>query len=377
MIGETISHYKILEKLGEGGMGVVYKAEDTKLKRIAALKFLPPELSRDSEAKERFIYEAQTASALDHNNICTIYEIDETNYGQMFIAMAYYECETLKEKIERGPLKLEEALNIAVQIAQGLAKAHEQGIVHRNIEHANAHVTKDDVVKILDFGLAKLGGQAKLTKEGTTLGTVAYMSPEQACGEEIDHRTDIWSLGVVLYEIITGQLPFKGEYEQAVVYSILNVDPEPITGMRAGVPMELERITNKALAKSPDERYQHADEMLTDLRSLSKGLETAVITQTAKVDKNEPKKEWFARISILFGIVLLLALVFLFLRPHLFKPMLVSEPTPIAVISFENQTGDKTYDCLCKAIPNLLITSLEQSRYLCVTTWERMYDLLK
>ncbi len=229
MVGKTISHYKILEKLGGGGMGVVYKAEDTKLKRTVALKFLPQDLSRDDESKERFIHEAQAASALDHNNICTIYEIDETDDGQMFIAMACYDGETLKKKIERGPFKLEDAIDISLQISEGLSKAHEKEIVHRDLKPANVMLTKDGVVKILDFGLAKLRGQTKLTKVGTTLGTAPYMSPEQARGEEVDNRTDVFSLGVLLYEMLTGQLPFKGDYHEAIIYSILNEDQEPLT----------------------------------------------------------------------------------------------------------------------------------------------------
>ncbi|MBL7075535.1 protein kinase, partial [candidate division KSB1 bacterium] len=279
MIGKTISHYKILEKLGEGGMGVVYKAEDIKLKRTVALKFLPPELTRDEETKERFIHEAQAASALQHNNVSTIHEIDETDEGQMFICMDYYEGETLKDKIKHGPLKIEEALNIAVQVAKGLEKAHEQGIVHRDIKPANIMITNDGVVKIVDFGLAKLAGQTGLTRNDTTMGTVSYMSPEQTRGEGVDHRTDIWSLGVVLYEMITGQLPFKGEYEQAVIYSILNEDPEPVKALRTGIPMELERILNKALLKNAGERYQLVDKMLDDMRWLQKSLEIGIIEQ--------------------------------------------------------------------------------------------------
>jgi len=240
LIGKTILHYKILEKLGEGGMGVVYKAEDTKLKRTVALKFLPPELTRDPEAKQRFIHEAQAASALQHNNVSTIHEIDESDEGQMFICMDYYEGETLKDKIQRGPLKLKEAIDTAIQIAEGLARAHEESIVHRDIKPANIIVTKRDVVKIVDFGLAKLAEGVKLTKTGTTLGTAAYMSPEQTSGQKVDHRSDIWSLGVVLYEMIAGQLPFKGEYEQVVSYAIVHEEPEPMTGLRTGVPMELD-----------------------------------------------------------------------------------------------------------------------------------------
>ena len=185
MIGTTISHYKILEKLGEGGMGVVYKAEDTKLDRFVALKFLPRHLSQSEEEKKRFIHEAKAASALDHNNICTIHEIDETEDGQMFIAMASYDGESLKEKIERGPMAIDEAIDVATQISQGLAKAHSKEIIHRDIKPANLLITEDDVVKIVDFGLAKLAGRTMLTKEGTTLGTASYMSPEQTQGTEV------------------------------------------------------------------------------------------------------------------------------------------------------------------------------------------------
>ena len=266
--GSTIAgKYQILEELGRGGMGVVYKAKDTKLKRTVALKFLSPELTRDLEAKERFIHEAQAASALDHPNICTVHEIDEDD-GQMFIAMAYVDGQSLREKIKQGPLKLDEALSIAIKVAEGLYEAHEKGIVHRDIKSANIMVAAKGQAKIMDFGVAKLAGRTKFTRIGTTMGTVAYMSPEQARAEKVDYRTDIWSLGVMLYEMVTGQLPFKGDHEQAVVYSILNEEPEPMTGLRTGVPMELERIVAKMLAKDPGARYQHVDEVPVDLRTI-------------------------------------------------------------------------------------------------------------
>ena len=270
MIDKTISHYKIIEEIGRGGMGVVYKAEDTKLKRTVALKFLPPAFSLDPDAKSRFIQEAQAASALQQNNICTIHDIDETDDGQMFICMDYYEGKTLNQKIKSGPVKIKDAIEIAIQIAQGLARAHERGIVHRDIKPANIMVTKDGIAKILDFGLAKLAGQARLTKTGTTTGTAAYMSPEQTRGEDVDHRTDIWSLGTVLYEMVTGQLPFKGDYEQAVVYSIMNEDPEPMTGLRTGVPVEIDRIVKKCIEKNPAERYQTTGDLVADLRHLQR-----------------------------------------------------------------------------------------------------------
>jgi len=270
MIGQIISHYRILQKLGGGGMGVVYRAEDTRVKRTVGLKFLPPELTLDEEAKTRLVREAQAASALQHDNICTIHDIDETPDGQLFIAMDFYEGETLKKRIERGPLPIDIAVDIAMQVARGLAKAHEAEMVHRDIKPANIMVTKEGEAKIVDFGLAKLAGQTKLTKAGSTVGTVAYMSPEQARGEEVDARTDIWSLGVVMYEMITGQLPFKSEYPDAALYSILNEESEPLTGLRTGVPMELERIVNKCLEKKPADRYQHLTDLLVDLRHLKK-----------------------------------------------------------------------------------------------------------
>jgi len=249
-------------------MGVVYKAQDLRLDRPVALKFLPPDLTRDPEAKQRFIHEARAASALDHQNICVVHDIGETDDGRIFIVMAYYEGETLKKKIERAPLKIDEAVDIAIQVAQGLTRAHEHGIIHRDIKPANIMITADGVGKIVDFGLAKLSGRTMLTKTGSTLGTAAYMSPEQARGEPADYRTDIWSLGVVLYEMLTGRRPFEAEYENALLYSIMNAEPQPITGLRTGVPMELERVISKCMAKTREARYQHADELIVDLRSI-------------------------------------------------------------------------------------------------------------
>ncbi len=205
MIGQTISHYKILEKIGGGGLGVVYKAQDLKLDRFVALKFLPPHLTANDDEKQRFIHEAKAASALQHNNICAIHEIDETDDAQIFICMDYYEGKTLNKRIKDKPLSIEETIDIAIQIAHGLAKAHEKEIVHRDIKPANIMLTADGIVKILDFGLAKLSTQTKLTKDSTSLGTISYMSPEQTKGETVDYRTDIWSLGVVIYEMLSGQ----------------------------------------------------------------------------------------------------------------------------------------------------------------------------
>ena len=267
MIGKTISHYRIIEKIGAGGMGVVYKAEDTKLKRVVALKFLPPEMTRDEEAKERFIQEAQAAAALDHPNICTVYEINETD-GQTYIAMAYIEGQSLKEKIASGPLKTDEALDIAIQVAEGLKAAHIRGIVHCDIKPANIMLMEKGQAKITDFGLAKLEWGVDLTKTATIMGTVAYMSPEQAQGEKVDHRTDIWSMGCVLYEMLAGNRPFKSQHGQVALYSILNDELEPLSKYRPDISTELERIIIKMLAKNPDERYQHVDELPVDLRTV-------------------------------------------------------------------------------------------------------------
>lgn len=283
MIGNTVSHYKIIEKIGQGGMGVVYKAEDTRLKRTVALKFLPPQIGFNREEKKRFVHEARAAAALDHPNICAVHEIDETEEGRMYIAMGYYEGETIKEKIARRPFPLARAVDIAVQIAEGLHNAHRKEIVHRDIKSANILITDEGRVKILDFGLAKLRGATKLTREGTTLGTVATMSPEQASGEEVDHRSDIWSLGVILYEMLTGQLPFRGEYEQSILYAILNEDPEPVTALRSGVPAELEHVVKKCLNKNPRFRYQHMDELLADLKCVKE--------ESGKEIKPQPRKK--------------------------------------------------------------------------------------
>ena len=377
MIGQTISHYKILEKLGEGGMGIVYKAQDTTLDRFVAIKFLHQHLIRDEDSKHRFIQEAKTASALNHPNIGVIYEIDETSDGETFIVMAYYEGETLRDRLDRGPVAMEEALDTTIQVASGLAKAHEKGIVHRDIKPSNILITEDGRAEIIDFGLAKLAGQTKLTKEGSTLGTAAYMSPEQAKGGEMDGRSDIFSLGAVLYELIVGATPFKGDHEAAMLYEIVHEEPEPVTALRSGIPMELERIVVKALTKRPDERYQHADEMLADLKKLKKELEAPAKVQPSKLTDRELRKRRFRRIFIPTAVIIVVALAFLVLQPLLFEEVLVSAPKPIAVINFENKTGDSAYDNLREVIPDLLITSLEQSSYLRVTTMERMHDLLK
>ncbi len=269
MVGRTILHYKVTEKLGEGGMGVVYKAEDTQLRRTVALKFLPRETLDEEEVKARLIREAQAAAALDHPNICQVFGIHEED-GETFIAMAYIDGPSLAEKIKERPLPLDEALAMAAQIAEGLHEAHEHGVVHRDIKPQNVMLTSKGQVKIMDFGLAALTGRSKLTKTGTTMGTPAYMAPEQLEGRNVDRRADVWALGCVLYEMLTQKTPFEADYEQAIGYGILNEDPEPVTALRRGLPPKVDDLLAKALAKDRDERYQHADELLADLRVLQK-----------------------------------------------------------------------------------------------------------
>lgn len=276
MIGTTLSHYEIEAELGRGGMGIVYKALDTKLDRTVALKVLPAAALASQDDRARFYREAKAAAALNHPNIAQIYQIDEaapegspTDDVRPYIAMEFIEGGTLEDQIKHGPLILDEAVRIATQVAEALKAAHAKQIVHRDIKSANIMLTKDGQAKVLDFGLAQTNHSTKLTRMGSTLGTIAYMSPEQARGEEVDGRTDLYSLGTVLYEMIAGKLPFGGEYEQAVVYSILNADPEPLTALRTGVPMELEAVVTKALRKDASHRYQTGADMVADLAALN------------------------------------------------------------------------------------------------------------
>jgi serine/threonine protein kinase/tetratricopeptide (TPR) repeat protein len=370
MIGKTISHYKILSKLGEGGMGVVYKAEDTRLKRLIALKFLPIALTHDLEAKQRFIQEAQAASSLDHPNICTIYEIGETKDKQLFIAMAYYDGETLKRKLPGNQLSTTFAVDIARQIATGLAKAHEKGIVHRDIKPDNIMITSEGVVKILDFGLAKLVSQSLHTKTGSTPGTAAYMSPEQTQGQAVDHRTDIWSLGILMYEMLTGQRPFIAEFDQAIMYRVVNHEPQPISEVRPEVPEWLQLVVKKAMVKATQNRYQNMKDMLADL-------EEKKTPRSANSSAHEPQKPRRHKWWLPTAAALLLVCLGMYVFKYQWLQFFHSDRKTIAVISFENRTNDPAYDYLCDVIPNLLISKLEQSKYLRVTTWERLYDLLK
>jgi serine/threonine-protein kinase len=287
MLGQTVSHYKVLERLGAGSMGEVYLAEDLRLGRKVALKLLPPDLTRDAAAKARLIREARTASLLDHPHICTVHDIEELPTGQVLLAMAYCEGESLKRRVARGPLPVGEAVELACQMAEALAEAHAHGIVHRDIKPANAMVTRTGRVKLVDFGLAHLPEATVLTATGMTLGTPAYMAPEQARGEAVDARADLWALGAVLYEMLAGRPPFGGETLQAVLYGVVHQVPEPLDRVRPDLPPALVRIVNRALAKDRLARYQQAEQMLAELRAckerLSAGGAQAVSTAAQRV----------------------------------------------------------------------------------------------
>ena len=334
-------------------MGVVYKAEDTKLKRTVALKFLPPELTHIPDVKERFMREAQAAAALDHPNICTVYEFDEAE-EKTFISMAYVEGQSLRKKIESDPLELEEALRIATQVAEGMQIAHKKGVIHRDIKSANIMVTEDSQAKIMDFGLARMTGTTLLTQEGAAMGTIAYMSPEQAQGKEVDHRTDIWSFGVVLYEMLTGELPFKGEHEQAVVYSIRKDKPRPITEVNAEIPLSIEQVVDKALEKDPDKRYQQIDDLLDDLKSISAGIVPEEIKTRLRKAKVRKRKRAF-----LYGgaaglvIAAVVVALILFTGP-------VEAIESIAVLPLENLTGDAEQQYFVDGVTDELIGQLAQ-----------------
>ncbi|MBD3178374.1 MAG: protein kinase [Candidatus Latescibacteria bacterium] len=272
MLGKTISHYRILEKIGEGGMGVVYRAYDTKLDREVALKFLPPALTSGGTDRARFIREARAAAALNHPNVCVIYEIEDQGENP-FIAMELIEGITLKEKFRSEALEMETDVDFAIQIAEALSAAHQKGIIHRDIKSENIMITESGRVKVTDFGLARIAGAAGITRASSTLGAVAYMPPEHLQGRKVDARADIFSFGVLLYEMLTGRLPFSGEYESAMIYSILNDEPEPVQKYRPDLSSEFLHILNRSLEKDPDHRYQASEDMLIDLRRLKRDVE--------------------------------------------------------------------------------------------------------
>jgi len=364
MIGKTILHYKVVEKVGEGGMGVVYKAEDTKLDRFVALKFLPRHIASNSEERGRFQIEAKAAAALNHPNIATIYAIEKYD-DELFIVMEYIEGQELREMVANLAKveNLRKVLDYATQIASGLQAAHQKGIVHRDIKSSNIMVTESGQTKIMDFGLAKIRGGPQFTKVGTTLGTAAYMSPEQTRGEKVDQRTDIWAFGAVIYEMITGQQPFVGDYEQAVMYSIMNEDPEPLTALRTGVPMELERIVNKCLQKSPANRYQHAEELVVDLRRVKAQLEPGE-QKVSKPTRLQWRNWYFVGVAAMVAVILLVILL-----PRskssdddiIGKPKTESSPkwkNSIAVLPFKNISADKEQEYFCDGMTEQLITNL-------------------
>jgi len=356
MIGQTISHYKILEKLGGGGMGVVYKAQDTHLDRAVALKFLPPDLTLDPDSKERFIHEAKAASALQHNNICVVHDIDETSNGQLFICMELYEGETLKKTIERGPLKVDEAIDIAAQIAQGLEEAHKHQIIHRDVKPANILITASGVVKIVDFGLAKLAGQSRVTKVGSTLGTAAYMSPEQVRAQEVDSRTDIWSLGVVLFEMLTGKLPFRGEHEAALTYSIGNEEPVPIRRLQPDLPSSLEGIVARCLEKDCGKRFQRAEQVMGELRKHQEGTRTP-----AKVSRKRSTVLW----SAVSAVVIIAAILLYVFIP---SKQVSTARKSIAVLPFKNLSDNKQDEYFSDGVTEEIITYLSKIGDLKVTS---------
>ncbi|NQT25566.1 protein kinase [candidate division KSB1 bacterium] len=349
MIGQTILHYKILEKLGEGGMGIVYKAQDTKLKRTVALKFLPQHLIANKTDKARFLQEAQAAAALNHNNVCTIHDIQEHD-GQHFIVMEYVEGKTLREEIslpasqdshlskgDTGGLPLDKAINYATQIAEALQAAHAKDIIHRDIKSENIMVTSTGQIKVMDFGLAKLRGAAKLTKTTNTVGTLAYSSPEQIQGQEVDARSDIFSFGVVLYEMLTGQLPFSGEYESALMYSILNEKPKTIDVFRNGGVETYQNVVEKCLEKKLENRYQSISELMESM--------TGQFSVEKKNFKSKKKKT--RRRKVIIGIFTVIFSLLVFLTVYIYPFLYLPEPVQynydksIAVLYFDNMSSEK------------------------------------
>ncbi|MDP2885666.1 MAG: protein kinase [Ignavibacteria bacterium] len=360
MIGQTVSHYKIIEKLGEGGMGVVYKAEDLRLRRLVALKFLPPDFTKDERAKKRFGREARAASALDHPNIAVVHDIGESPEGQSFICMAYYEGRTVKQHLDRGPLDAKLALKIAAQVADGLQRAHEAGIVHCDIKPANLIVTNRGEVKILDFGVARLGGETKSSSTSTTGGTLAYMSPEQARGETVDKRSDVFSLGVVLYEMITGRRPFHGEHDAAVLYSIVNAEPEPPATIDPNITPEMESMILRLLRKDVSDRYQSASELRKAIDSILGPAESPPLAPS-KFKLRMPGWKILAPISLL---IVAFVLYLLGIFPGRDASILPKD-LGITVLRFESADNDRAAELFCYGMMDILtdrVTQLKADR---------------